>query len=84
MVGMYGPVFSSLTSQYLLPRAQARAQVTQFLEVTGQRKPRKVKKAMSRTIRLKGYGGDRISTCILLGAMLGTSAAVGTAFVFSN
>lgn len=84
MVGCIDQSFSPLTSQYLLPMAHAKAQVTQFLEVTGQRELREAKKAMSRTIHLKGYGSDRSITCTLLGAMLGTSAAVGTAFVISN
>ena len=82
--GVYSPAFPSLTSQYLLPMAHAEAQVTQFLEGTGQREPREAQRAMSGPIHLKGYGGDKSITCILIGAMLGTSAVVGTAFVFSN
>lgn len=82
---MYSPVF--LSSHLSVPFANGTCQSPSDTVSRGnraEREPREAKKAMSRTIHLKGYGSDRSITSALLGAMLGTSAEVGTAFVISN
>lgn len=88
MLGCIAWSFSTLSSQYLLPMAHAEAQVTQFLVVNllvaGQRKPREAERAMFRIIHQKDFEGYRSISHSLLGAMFGTLAVVGTAFIVNN